>query len=190
MQLSLKEKAAHLKPNWLSNVQFWTCTLFLLHLCVCTSNHSHMCTHSCTVHNINTFSAHDAQTQQCCLHFHRNWILANEKGCKHFYCCHGNMNSVHMPSIANINTSRILWHSQCGAIGGKGMLQQILGCRGCGRERVRWLFANLGEVIWGQDFCSCLGFCCTLELGDKATRARQTVEKQLTSKSLNCCCCF
>lgn len=154
-----------------------------------------MCTHSCTVHNINTFAAHDAQTQQCRLHFHRNRILANEKGCKHFCYCHGNMDSVHMPSIgvwifafcmhawvkrvvgglANINTSNILWHSQCGAIWGEGMLQQTLGCRGCGRERVRRRRAGLGEVISGFfsiTVCTCLGSCCTLELSDNATHAR------------------
>lgn len=37
-----------------------------LHMCVCVClrNHSHMCAHSCTVHNINTFTAHDAPNTQ------------------------------------------------------------------------------------------------------------------------------
>lgn len=119
----------------------------------------------------------------------RSWPMGG--GCKHFCCCHGNMDSVHMPSIgseflpsacmhvrqvvgglANINTSSILWRSQCGAVGGEGMLQQS--CKGCGREHIRQRCAGLGEVISGFIFnnCSCLGSCCTLELGDKATHNR------------------
>lgn len=225
MQFFVWEQAANLARNWPkpentalvrasgpSNFQFWTCTLFSLHLCVSSFNHSHMCTHSCTVHNINTFAAHDAQTQQCRLRFHRNQILANEKGCKHFCCCHGNVDSVHMPSIgsefltsvcmrvrktsrgglANINTSSILWRSQCGAVGGEVMLQQTFGCRGCGRERVRRRRAGLGEVISGFfsiTVCSCLGSCCTLDLGDKATRARQRSGSD-RKKGLKCHCYF
>lgn len=61
------------------------------------------------------------------------------------------------------------------------MLQQTLGCRGCGRERVRRRRAGLGEVISGFfsiTVCTCLGSCCTLELSDNATHARHTDSRE------------
>lgn len=157
----------------------------------CVLNHSHMCTHSCTVHNINTFVAHDAQTLQCRLYFHRNRILASEKGCKHFYCCHGNMDSVHIHLLRSEylpSACMRVSKTSCGGdlltlipaafYGAHSIVQfEVKECssRGCGWECVRRRRTGLGEVILGFfsiTVCSCLGLCCTLELGDKTTHAR------------------
>lgn len=92
--------------------------------------------------------------------------------------------------LANINSSNILWCSQCGADGGEGILEQTLDSRGCG-SGTRWMAARgSGRGYFRFLFNNCLfpsGF-----LLHAWTRCHsrplqvQTAEKALTLKDLKC----
>lgn len=161
------EFGALFRSSRLSNFQFWTCTLSSLHLCICVCLITAICAHIPVLYIISTHlrpmmpkhsnaASISIETGSWPMRgavnifavvMETRTVFTGHLLGLNFYLLHACVWVRRVVGgLTNINTSSILWHSQCGAVGGEGMLQQTLGCRGCGRERIwRW-HTGLGEV--------------------------------------------